>query len=49
MNSNLSRGVFRYMLEMSMSIHLAFRMESILLKWILIVSRPAASVLVSPG
>ena len=49
MYSNLFRGVLRYMLEMSMPIHLAFGVESTLLKWILMVSRPVASVLVSSG
>ena len=46
---NLSRDVSRYMLEMSMPIHLAVGVDSTVLRWILIVSRPAALVLVPPG
>ena len=46
---SLSKGVLTYILEMSMPIHLALRVEITLLRWILMVSRPAALVLVSPG
>ena len=49
MYSNLSRGVSMYMFQMSMPIHLDFGVENMLLRSILMVSRPAASVLVSPG
>ena len=40
---NWSRGVLRYMLEMSMPIHFAWG----LLRWVFMVLRPAALVLVS--
>ena len=46
---NRSRGVLRHILEMFMPIHLVFGVESTLLRRILMVSRPAALVLVSPG
>ena len=48
MYSNLSRVVLRYMVEVYMPFHLAFDVESTLLRWILMVSRPTVSVLVLP-
>ena len=49
MYSNLLRSMLRYMFEMSMLIHLAFGVDGTLLRWILMVSRPVESVLVSHG
>ena len=49
MYSYLSRGVLRYMLEMSIPIHFAPGVKRTLFQWILTVSNPAVSVLTSPG
>ena len=48
MYSIWSRGVFKYMLEMSISIHFAPGVDRTLFPWILTVLRPSVSVLVEP-